>query len=154
MNKLMMTVAAVGAMALGGAAQADSVSGMAGHGWPNHFDSCFGSSFTTMINNCGGSVGSSRLLIIPTQIYPSLFGRLDNVIARAGGNGSNGVTTCTAIAINSAGGGFSFSANVATFTGTSSQQLNLGPVFLAAGGTLHYECTVAQGGGRVFNVEF
>lgn len=69
-------------------ASALTASGMSGHGWPHHFDTCFGSSWTMMVNNCSGSLGSTRLLIIPIQV-PAPGGWYFNG-ARVGGNGVNG----------------------------------------------------------------
>jgi hypothetical protein len=154
MRKINLFLAVVSAVALGNMgtnAHAMTQSGMAGHGWPNHFDTCFGSSFATMVNNCGGTAGSSHLLIIPIQVPAP--GWYFYAGARAGGNGSNGLTDCQAIAISSSGGGYSFSQIVSSNTSTASQYLNLGAIYVPSGGTAHYECHVAQGGGRVINVE-
>src|ERR1041385_237893 len=72
--------------------QAQTVPAMAGHGWPNHFDGCFGSSWARMVNNCSDTVGAQRLLIVPAQAYG--YGWYNNTYARAAGNGSDGMTNC------------------------------------------------------------
>jgi hypothetical protein len=126
-----------------------SQSAMAGHGWPNHFDTCFGSSFATMTNNCTGTVGSSHLLIIPLIVDPPVTLSL---WAHAAGNGSNGMTDCQGIGVNPADGGVSFSQILSTNTSRTAQTLFLGSVSVPGGGTLHYECHLAQGGGQVINV--
>jgi hypothetical protein len=149
-----MMLGILGAAALVGAPSvvyASEQSAMAGHGWPNHFDSCFTSSFALMANSCSGTVGSTHLLIVPAQVGPSGTYR---VFARATGNGSNGATDCQALAIASNGGGFSFSQIVSTNASKAVQLLTLGSVSVPGGGTLHFECHVAQGGGQVINVEF
>jgi hypothetical protein len=149
-----MLVGAVCAAALGGIpadGHAQTVAAMAGHGWPNHFDGCFGSSFATMFNNCGDTVGAQRLLIVPTQAYT--YGWYNNVYARAGGNGSNGQTNCQAMGIFPDGSGASFSTIVSTSFSSAIQLLPLGSVWVPTSGTLHFECRLAQGGGRVVNVE-
>jgi hypothetical protein len=126
--------------------------GMSGHGWPNHFDGCFGSSFATMFNNCADTVGAQRLLIIPAQIFKKDFSFTYAVSANAGGNGSNGMTNCQAISIATNGNGASFSQIVSTNTSAASQFLNLGSVNVQPSFTLHFECRIAQGGGRVTSV--
>ncbi len=122
---------------------------MSGHGWPNQFDTCFGSSFATMINNCSGTVGSSHLLIIPTIVDPS---GTYSLWAHATGNGSNGMTDCQGIGVDPNDSGVSFSQILSTNTSRTSQTLWLGSVTVPGGGTLHFECHLAQGGGSVINV--
>jgi hypothetical protein len=147
-------LAVTAAAAIGGVStttQASVQSAMAGHGWPNHFDTCFGSSFALMANNCSGTVGSTHLLIVPVQVGAAGTYR---VFARATGNGSNGATDCQAITVAGNANGFSFSQIVATNTSTTAQLLTLGSVSVPSGGTMHFECHLAQGGGRLINVEF
>jgi len=122
---------------------------MSGHGWPDHFDKCFGSGFATMTNNCSDTVGNSRLLIVPTIVDPS--GTYLTWV-HAAGNGSNGMTNCQAIGVTANNIGVSFSQILSTNTSKASQTLVLGWVTVPGGGTLHYECHVAQGGGSVINV--
>lgn len=140
-------VAAIG----GGSKQAhsDVQPAMAGHGWPNHFDTCFSSSWAMMVNNCAATPGDTRLLVIPYQTTSSATYAAS---AMAGGNGSDGKTTCQAIAITSAGTSYGFSSRVQTSTSTAIQPLSLGSISVNSGGTIHFECDVAEGGGRVVNV--
>jgi hypothetical protein len=152
LTKLFLAIACV--VAIGSAtrlAYSHTQSAMAGHGWPTHNDTCFASSFAQMQNNCVGSVGTQRLLIVPAQVSAS---GTNFVSARASGNGSDGVTRCQAIAIDVANGGVSFSSNPSTSTSSTSQLLALGSVSVPVAGTMHFECNVAEGGGRVINVEF
>lgn len=151
---LMAVVAAVTLGAMSTTAPAETQSGMAGHGWPNHFDTCFGSSWAMMVNNCGGTVESTRGLVIPIQAPGP--GPYHYVYARAGGNGSNGRTSCQALALAWHGGSYSgsFSAMVSTSFSAATQHLNLGTVYAFYDSTVHFECNLAQGGGRVVNVEF
>lgn len=152
--KLLMTV--VCASAIGSAsieAHSATQSAMAGHGWPNHFDTCFGSAFARMINNCTGTIGSTRLLIVPVQVNATASTSF-RTYARASGNGTDGFTTCQAFSIADNGSGYAFSQRVSTSNSSAMQLLNLGVVSFMAGGTLHFECNVAEGGGRVNNVEF
>jgi hypothetical protein len=142
-----LAAVAIGGMpatSFAGAAQA----GMSGHGWPNHFDTCFTSSWAAMTNRCSGTVGSSHLLIIPTIVDPP---NTFTVWANATGNGSNGMTDCQAIGATITNGG-TFSQIVSSNTSTTPQQLSLGTVVVFGHGTMHYECHVAQGGGTVINV--
>ena len=132
-------------------AHSDVQPAMAGHSWPNHFDTCFSSSWATMVNNCAGTLGSTRLLIIPVQ---TPAGAMYNTFARAGGNGMSGKTTCQAISITSAGTAYSFSNRLQTTTSTAMQALPLGSISVPSDGVLQFECDVAEGGGRVFNVRF
>ena len=152
-TKLVLAVTC--ALAFGSASsEADTVSAMSGHGWPNHFDSCFGSSWALMQNNCSGSVGSQRLLIIPAQ---AAYWGYNSVIAKAAGNGSNGMTNCQGISAwtgSDGQSGISFTSIVSTNMATAPQWLNLGAITVWPGGTMHFECFVAQGGGRVFSVDF
>lgn len=134
--------------------QADTVPAMQGHGWPNRFDSCFGSSWALMRNNCSGTVGSQRLLIIPTQ---SDWQTYDFVWAAASGNGSNGMTNCQGIVTNMTTSGqtaIAFTQRVSTSTSSSLQWLNLGKLNAFPYTPLHFECFVAQGGGTVYSVSF
>jgi len=146
-NKFLLAV--IGAVALGGIstpAHSDTQPAMAGHGFPNHFDTCFGSGFAMMTNNCAGSVGSTRLLIIPF-LPTSKFSY--TVSAYASGNGSDGQTTCQAITVAPSNSSVDFSTIVSSSTSTAMQFLNLGTVAASIPGTLHFECRVAEGGGRV-----
>jgi len=130
-------------------ADAEVQPGMAGHGWPNHFDTCFTSSFALMRNSCAGTVGSTHLLIVPIATNAGTY----HPVARATGNGSNGGTDCQGIATNSSGGGVSFTQVVATTSSSAVQQLSLGTVVVPSGGVLHFECHLAQGGGQLINIE-
>jgi hypothetical protein len=148
-NVLFATLATI---AIGGtpiSAYAEVQPAMAGHGWPNHFDTCFTSSFALMRNACSGTVGSTRLLIVPTATDAGTY----HPVARATGNGSNGATDCQGIAVNSAGNGVSFTQIVATSASSAVQQLSLGTVVVPSGGSLHFECHLAQGGGQLINIE-
>jgi hypothetical protein len=152
-TNLLFTV--VFAIAIGGASQearSDTQSAMAGHGWPNHFDTCFGSSWAMMVNYCSGITGSTRLLVIPVQV-PASTSTTYYAYARAGGNGTDGYTDCQAFAITGAGAGYDFSQKVPTGTSSAAQTLYLGPITTSTSGTLHFECHVAESGGRVVNVE-
>ena len=152
LTKLFLAIACV--VAIGGAtrlAHSHTQSAMAGHGWPTHNDTCFASSFAQMQNNCVAAFGVQRLLIVPAQISAS---GTNFVTARASGNGSDGATKCQAIAIDVANGGVSFSGNPTTSFSSASQFLNLGSVAAPVAGTVHFECFVAEGGGRLINVEF
>ena len=155
MRILTLVMACVCAVAVGSApSEADTVPAMQGHGWPNHFDGCFGSSWALMRNNCSGSVGSQRLLIIPTQ---ARYWGYNSVIARAAGNGSNGMTNCQGIStyvFSNDQGAVSFTQIVSTSVASSPQVLNLGPITVYPAGAMHFECFVAQGGGTVYNVDF
>lgn len=129
-----------------------TIPAMQGHGWPNHFDSCFGSSWALMRNNCGGSVGSQRLLIIPTQSYGAKY---DSIWVRASGNGSNGMTNCQGISATVRGDGqraMGFTQIVSTNVSSSLQWLDLGSFQTYFEDTLHFECFVAQGGGTVYTI--
>src|SRR5262245_24195283 len=102
--KLHVILAAALALALGGIsneARSWTAPAMAGHGWPNHFDTCFSSSWQLMQNNCPGVPGTQRLLIIPAQAeYPGY----NYVWATAAGNGFNTGTMCSGMAIDVFGG--------------------------------------------------
>lgn len=134
--------------------EAETVPAMQGHGWPNHFDSCFGSSWSLMRNNCAGSVGSQRLLIIPAQVHEWGY---DTVLTRASGNGSNGMTNCQGIStyvFSTGQGAVSFTRIASTNMSASPQVLTLGHIDVYPAGAMHFECFVAQGGGTVFNATF
>jgi len=150
-----LVVAMACAVALGGSvSEADTVAAMQGHGWPNHFDSCFGSSWALMRNNCGGPAGSQRLLIIPTQ---ARYWGYNSIYARASGNGVDTGTNCQGISTytySTGQGAVSFTQIVSTSTSASPEVLNLGPITVYPAGTMHFECKVAQGGGQVFNIDF
>jgi len=131
-------------------AEADTLPGMAGHGWPNHFDTCFGSSWAMMQNNCG----VTRLLIIPVQARYWGYG---SVLARAAGNGAGGMTNCQGISTWASASGQiadSFTQIVSTSTSQTTQVLSLGGLSVFPGGVAHFECFVAPTGGRVFAVDF
>jgi hypothetical protein len=152
LKKLMISVASIVALgASGPLAYSQTQSAMAGHGWPTHNDTCFASSFAQMTNTCVAGVGVQRLLIIPAQISHS---GATTVSARASGNGSDGSSKCQAIGIDVANGGVSFSAIVSTTNSSASQNLAMGSVSPPVGGTMHFECFVAEGGGRVININF
>jgi hypothetical protein len=149
-----LLLAMIGAAALGGistSAHSDTQSAMAGHSWPNHFDTCFASAFATMTNTCAGAAGGTRLLIIPMQAFTKVLPY--NVSAYAGGNGAaggnDGFTTCEAITVGTNNSSVDFSANVSSSTSNTLQLLGLGTVVSGIPGTLHFECRVAEGGGRV-----
>lgn len=145
-----LLLAAIGAVALGGVstpARSDTQPAMAGHSWPNHFDTCFSSGFAMMTNTCAGTVGSTRLLIIPFKTAFKLTPYA--VTAYAGGNGSDGGTSCQAISVATNNSGIDFSEIVSTSTLSTVQLLDLGSIVVPIVGTLHFECRVAEGGGRV-----
>ena len=129
-----------------------TIAAMQGHGWPNHFDSCFGSSWGLMKNNCGGPVGSQRLLIIPMEANGAKY---TSIWVRASGNGSNGMTNCQGISPFVYPDGqraIGFTQIVSTNVSSSVQYLNLGSIDTLFHATFHFECFVAQGGGTVFNI--
>jgi hypothetical protein len=147
-NKLLL--AAIGVVALGGIstpAQSDTQPAMAGHPWPDRLSTCFTSGFAMMTNTCTGSVGNTHLLVIPFQAFPKVGAYV--VSAYAGGNGSDGMTNCEAITVAPSNSSVDFSAIVSSSTSTALQFLNLGTVAPSIPGTLHFECRVAEGGGRV-----
>jgi hypothetical protein len=148
-NVLAATLATVAICGTPMIATAEVQPAMAGHGWPNHFDTCFTSSFALMRNSCAGTVGSSHLLIVPTATDSGTY----SPVARATGNGSNGATDCQGIAVTSSGNGFSFTQIVSTSASSAVQQLSLGTVVVPNGGSLHFECHLAQGGGELINIE-
>jgi hypothetical protein len=146
-----MALALAGALALGGGdTKADTLPGMAGHGWPNHFDTCFGSSWQSMQNNCG----VTRLLIIPAQgVRPGY----SSVLVRASGNGASGMTNCQGISTFAGGGGVfadDFTQIVSTNTASTFQVLNLGNLLMFPASVIHFECFVAPSGGRVATIDF
>jgi hypothetical protein len=147
----MLAVALTCGLALSaGSSKADTVPAMAGHGWPNHFDGCFGSSWQMMQNNCG----VTRLLIIPAQ---GRYWGYNSVLARAAGNGAGGMTNCQGITTFAGSTGQfadSFTQIVSTNTTATTQVLNLGSLPMFPAGVMHYECFVAPNGGRVFSVDF
>ena len=136
-----------------GVAWSDTQSAMAGHGWPIHDDTCFASGFAQMQNNCAAAVGVRRLLIIPMQVRQIA----PTIRVRASGNGSDGTTACQAISVNVANTSFSATSILTTTTSSTVQTLSFGNLGVqnASGeilGTVHFECSVAEGGGRVINV--
>jgi hypothetical protein len=55
--------------------------------------------------------------------------------------------------VTSSGNGFSFTQIVSTSASSAVQQLSLGTVVVPNGGSLHFECHLAQGGGELINIE-
>src|SRR5262245_11254256 len=111
------------ALALGGGdGKADTVAAMQGHGWPNHFNGCFGSSWMVMANNCS----TTQLLIVPTQArywgYNYIYvGAMGN-----GGSGSTAMTNCQGISsyFGSEMWGIDFTPIVSSSTATSITSLS------------------------------
>jgi hypothetical protein len=157
------TIAAAAAMACMcavGAADAAYVSipAMAGHGWPTHNDTCFSSSWNLMQNNCAGTVGSQRLLIIPVQ-HASDNPQTQttyNAHAIAQGNGSNTGTNCQGISswMSDTYWSVNMTQIVSTSTSSARQMLMLGNLNIYGGSLFHFECFVAQGGGVVHAVRY
>src|SRR5678816_1535456 len=132
-----------GALAFGGGdGQADTISAIQGHGWPNHFDGCFGSSWQIMVNNCS----TTRLLVIPAQGQRPGY---NSVLVSASGNGSSGstaMTNCQGISsFVSSSGMFAddFTPIVSTSASSTFQGLNLGNLLLFPGSVMHFECFLA-----------
>lgn len=151
----MLMAAILGVGAAGVAAQADTQSAMAGHGWPNHFDTCFGSSFAMIVNNCT----SQKLFIVPIQATPN---SLYFAHARASGAVAYNKTSCQAMTIGPNNTGWVFTSVKHTNVGLTPETLALGALQVPAQGTAHFECWLAgwvsdlQGGGsggRLINVE-
>jgi hypothetical protein len=156
--KLKVLVALACSIALAGVgrdARSEIQPAMAGHGWPNHADGCFGSSWALMRNNCGPEQGLQRGLVIPMQIHA--VGWYYTVIARAAGNGFNAGTQCQAIQVQGANNPtqilYNFTSLVSTNTTSNLHNLALGSMWVQYTSTVHFECNVAHSGGRVQNVE-
>lgn len=132
-------------------AHSEVVPALAGRSWPNHYDTCFSSSWSTMVNNCADTVGGTRRLVIPIQIGG---GSTYSITAYAGGNGTDGMTTCQAMSFTNAGTFYDFTYRVQTSASTTIHELPLGAIDVPSRGTLHFECDVAEGGGRVLSVRF
>jgi hypothetical protein len=150
-NMNMVMVAAACAALAGGVGYAQTVPGAAGAG-----DSCFVTANfpgapPTKSNMCFEGFGVTRRLVIPTQAYG--YGWYNQVVARAASNGNGTLTTCRGIGTNANGSLASLSQNVSTDFTTNITTMFLGSVFVPTSGTLHVECAVAQGGGRVLSVE-
>jgi len=152
----LVAAAIIGMGSLGGGAAAQTQSAMAGHGWPNAFDTCFGSSFAMVMNNCADS---DHLLIVPIQVPASANYQAS---ARASGSVAYTKTSCQAIAIGPNNNGFSFSLLGTTNVGLTPQTLTLGVIGVPVHGTAHFECTLGAwvsdlsgggSGGRLINVE-
>jgi hypothetical protein len=126
---------------------ASATAAISGHGWPTHNDTCFGSSYAMMTNNCAAAAGVTRLLIIPAQHD----GGLVRVTAYASGNGSNTATNCQALFVNEINTPLAGSV-VSSTTSSTIQALDLGTFNTTITRALHVECNVAQGGGRVVSV--
>ena len=153
----MLMVAMLGTGALATGAQAHTQSAMAGHGWPNHFDTCFGTSFAMVVNNC--STGGPRLFIVPIQVPGSANYQAS---VRASGAPAYNKTSCQAMAIGPSNEGWSFSALRTTNVGLTPQTLSLGPIGVPPQGTAHFECRLGEwisdlngggSGGRLISVE-
>ena len=156
--KIRFLLALACSMALAGAARdarSEIQPAMAGHGWPNHADGCFGSSWAMMVNGCGPEHGTHRLLVIPVQTHA--VGWYYTVIARAAGNGFSAGTQCQAIQVQGANNPtqilYNFTALVSTNTSSNLHTLQLGSMWVQYTSTVHFECSVAHSGGRVQNVE-
>jgi len=140
------------AVALGAPAHADTQPAMAGHGWPGeHERLCFVSSFARMLNNCVDSNQAAHiLLVIPIQ---AASGTTKHTFARYASNGFLASSTdCQAKAIDGANNAFMF-GNKPPTSSPFVQTFDLGFVTIPSGGTLQFECNVAEGGGQVVNVE-
>jgi hypothetical protein len=147
-NALVMAACLIAAGLSSGPANALQMPAMVGHGWPTHNDTCFGSGFAMMTNNCAAAAGTQRLLIIPMQVPQGSF----NAFVFASGNGTNTVTKCQGLSINEQNVGVQFTAVQSTTTSSNIVPLGLGTVGVGGLATFHVECSVAQGGGRVVNV--
>ena len=149
-----LALVVAGALALGGGnGKADTVSAIQGHGWPNHFDGCFGSSWQIMQNNCS----MTRLLIIPAQGRYWGYSQIWVAASGNGGSGSTAMTNCQGISSSVSSSGMfadDFTPIVSTGTASSFTGLNLGNLFLWPGSVMHFECFVAGFGGRVASFDF
>jgi hypothetical protein len=147
---------AIGAVALGGIstpARSDTQPAIAGHSIPN-FDPCFTigtpSQPAVVTNTCAGPGGSTRRFIIPLQTVNTLMPY--SVAASFSGNGVDGGTTCQAISAGSNGSSIDFSSSKSSTTSSTPVLLDLGSVSVPLTGMLYFDCKVAEGGGRVFEV--
>jgi hypothetical protein len=122
---------------------------MAGHSWPDGFDTCFRSANAEMKNICPGP---ARKLIIPAEeTKGGVFQGL--VVNAAGDPGCGGVATCTALVVDTSNTIVSMSQIVQTTTSSNVQQLFLLNVLVPVAATIQFECDVGCNA-RVVNADF
>ena len=116
--------------------QSTTLPGTAGHAWVSSDESCFGSSWSSMVNNCSGS---ARKRIIPIQSTAN-----GSVTFKASGPFSGSVclndAVCRAVVTDNNNGFINQTSAVAACGLTT-----LGTLTVASTSVVHYDCDFASG---------